>query len=189
MDPQSLKREGFGCKWPAQSWPSPESLSDVCLQEIPGFSCVESLFNGERGAHSNCWEMGRSQGEEPSPALLPSPVSAPAPGSPVLLPEPGRAALSPPSEGEMVCRQSASLCLCPWEAAKPCCHGQGTARSPAWLTSALLRPQQSRRLQDSVLSSFLPTWGCAGDVSSAGPGKHLLVALGHLQSPSRSLCH
>lgn len=38
-------------------------------------------------------------------------------------------------------------------------------RSPGWLTSALLRLQQRRRLQGNMLFSFLPIRGCAGDVS------------------------
>lgn len=170
----------------------PGDLSDECLQEITGFSFAESLFNEETGAHSNCWEMGRSRGEEqregpafPCPSAL---CQDRRQAAPCCFQEPGRREYSMPSECEMVCRQSASHCLCPWEAAKPRCRGQGTGRSPAWLTSALLRPQQSRRLQESVLSSFPPSRGRAGDASFASPAKHLLVALDHLQSPSRLLC-
>lgn len=43
------------------------------------------------------------------------------------------------------------------------------------MTSALLGPQQSRRLQDCA--ALLPSSrGCAGDASCASPGKQLLVA-------------
>lgn len=137
--------------------------------------------------------MGRSPGEERRevPAFPCSSVrwQDQRQTAPCCFQEPGSRKCFMSSEREMVCRQSASHCLCPRTAAKPRCLGEGRGKEPGLVDicstqataekeatgqrAALLpsHPWLSRRWQQAPL--FI--WRSFG----------LLVAVGHLRSSSR----
>lgn len=133
MDPQSLNREAFGCKWPAWSRSSPESLPAVCLQEITGLSFAGSLFDGEQehtGTAGRWAEAKESSRDRAQPSPAPQPL---------LLPRCRQRRMLHAKGAGNGLQTLSPHCLCPWEAAKPRCHGQATGRSPACLASAVLR--------------------------------------------------
>lgn len=135
-------------KWTPKVWTEkPSAASSLCRAdpswrpssmsvwgEITFYPFAELLFDQEIGAHSSSWEVGRSPGEEQreGPSFPRSSVrwQDQRQTAPCCFQEPGSRKWFMSSEHEMVCRQSASYCLCPRTTAKPQCLGEGRGKEP-----------------------------------------------------------
>lgn len=169
-------------KWTPKVWTEkPSAASSLCRAdpswtpssmsvwgEITFYSFAELLFDQEIGAHSSSWEVGRSPREEQreGPAS-----SAPRSAGRTSARQPRAASKSQAAENDS-CQVNAKWCadsqppiVCVLgQLPSPSALAKAGGRSLGWLTSALLKLQQRRRLQGNVLFSFPPIRGCAGDV-------------------------